>query len=185
VDADALPTTLLHSVRDSSLPKGCDMTRVLWWALNGAVVVSMVLFLATIAVWVRSYRIADFLPLDRWAPGQYAQLVVSRGGFELLVGRRMILSDCHPYSIYCYSCESPPNPHLAHFRYTRGTWDGNSTGIPFWFLAVTFVSPVVLKMGLRVTRKKPIGLCAKCGYDLRATPGRCPECGTAPKARAS
>ena len=51
--------------------------------------------------------------------------------------------------------------------------------VPYWFLAASFAVPPVLTIRARVRRRRGHGLCPSCSYDLRATPGRCPECGMA------
>lgn len=56
--------------------------------------------------------------------------------------------------------------------------------VPYWFLAL-FASLAALMASIMPTRRgtlrRRVGCCVKCGYDLRATPSRCPECGTAAK----
>jgi hypothetical protein len=50
---------------------------------------------------------------------------------------------------------------------------------PDWFVAVVLASPggAVLLMNFRRRRLSGRNKCTACGYDLRATPDRCPECG--------
>jgi hypothetical protein len=55
-----------------------------------------------------------------------------------------------------------------------------------WWLAASFAVPpaiwlvVSVLMAHRRRRRALVGRCAACGYDLRASPGRCPECGRHP-----
>jgi len=70
---------------------------------------------------------------------------------------------------------------VQHYSSVRG-W---SAVVPMWCLALVAGAPGLLTglLGRRLRhrdRRAAAGLCRRCGYDLRATPGRCPECGVVP-----
>jgi hypothetical protein len=90
-------------------------------------------------------------------------------------------------------------PLLPGFKYLAYTYDpvlfdsnGRPSGVigyahelevPDWFLLLVLSLPLtfwfVLKTRLRrKDRRLRHAQCQTCGYDLRATPERCPECGT-------
>jgi hypothetical protein len=60
-------------------------------------------------------------------------------------------------------------------------WDSwDEGGLFFWSLFIVAIA-FVLTRTIRTARRwrgKRAGLCPTCGYDLRATPDRCLECGT-------
>lgn len=50
--------------------------------------------------------------------------------------------------------------------------------LPLWGLATITALLRAIRLWRYIRRGFPIGCCRVCGYDLRATPERCPECGT-------
>ena len=54
--------------------------------------------------------------------------------------------------------------------------------VPAWLaMALLLVMPALWMNQVRKTRRaRRLRLCPGCGYDLRATPDRCPECGAVP-----
>jgi hypothetical protein len=58
------------------------------------------------------------------------------------------------------------------FGYRLEAW-----AVAHWVLAAPLVLLASWRVAAKWRRRPGSGLCASCGYDLRATPDRCPECG--------
>jgi hypothetical protein len=74
---------------------------------------------------------------------------------------------------------------FAGFYFSRSSYRGTRewyVGFPYWFLIILTSAVAIMAIVLlrRHGRRRITGACINCGYDLRATPERCPECGTIP-----
>jgi hypothetical protein len=172
--------------------------------LNTATIVSLLLCVATVALWVRSRWLVDYVTvLDlQTFEGMFCS---HHDGLKLMPKHRHSLVG-EPYpSTYGWVVMSVPVPNAdpvirpEYGRYAYGfgwerrtlriQWGGGSYTdelygllLPHWAaVVVTAALPLsVTAARRRARRRTQLGLCPACGYDLRATPDRCPECGAVP-----
>jgi hypothetical protein len=75
---------------------------------------------------------------------------------------------------WCGSQMGDPRDQAEH------TFDQTRASLPLLAIAlIAAVIPVATMLGALGRRRVPAGRCQACGYDLRESPTRCPECGRA------
>ena len=173
------------------------------WAIILLTMLSLLLCFTTATLAVRSYWTCDavvrtehFVEADRSARLEQQILIAYRGRLawvRVTQGYNAPLSSQPPQKSWSYKAWRPTNVGTVldtgewwlGFGRNRNALARSSPAdalaferVPAWFVALLFaIAPAV---GLRRwwRRKRfPAGACQVCGYDLRATPDRCPECG--------
>lgn len=157
-------------------------------ALHLASSLSLLLLLGVLFVWIRSETMTDDI---FWhTPDRMTRLRTSGGGFWFEtrpwpygVTPRREWHQFHDKPVYPFAASpaSPLHERLGFFITTEG-YDLLLVA-PYWSLALLTAPLPLLRLRailLHRRRRKRIAhnLCPNCGYDLRASSDKCPECGT-------
>ena len=132
-------------------------------------IVSLLLCVAMCALWVRSFMIGDYVV---FATGRHGcHISIARGDCRLVLSRGVGL-EANGERVF-----SRPLEQVGEYRSGSG-----ALYLPFWLM--TAATALAWMAFYRRSRKPHVmGHCPACGYDMRATPDRCPECGAAQAAK--
>jgi hypothetical protein len=176
---------------------------------NLVAALSLIVCIAAGVLWVRSYWAPTTGPMVSFggaSGGVFRAVSISEGhgrfafvgsasGRVLLIQQssagRVDASHCgvfgSPGDVVAYS---PPNlvedTGFLGFGHASLSFAPGSTAsvlaVPFWAVVVVTLAPPLLALRRRIRdrRLSREGHCRACGYDLRASPDCCPECGAAP-----
>jgi hypothetical protein len=171
--------------------------RVNWfgWVLGRLIKVSVVqfrhmrrgglrLFIAIILLTLCAANAAAW-PLSFWRTDILVVEVSNRSGYVLSIYRGSLMAawTANPISqglVKFYDEPSVVDPKFISIL--NFIWysppGGVLIGLPLWLCSILFGYWGVRQF--RHLATLPPGCCQRCGYDLRATPHRCPECGAIP-----
>lgn len=172
--------------------------------LNVLALLSLPLLAGAGALWVRSYRCTD--RVFRVGDGGARSVRTARGHVEVGLylsdapsppaqrhGLRYVRDIPQPPYNWLIDLDSEAGDRDAAVRVAGFAWYSKRNArrglasilivVPFWALSGAASVPLLIWVGARVRgnrddRRRRLGRCAACGYDLRVTPDRCPECGT-------
>ena len=171
--------------------------------LNLLTALSLLVCVAVVVLWVRSYVVSDWVS-RYWVTGRAGG--ADAVGCVLLTGDGRLRVEWSSYSWPRPKphvqggtmWETQPAAAVvqdwfdtsslrgrAGFGWAAGVHANNSGDMvrqrvvvfPLWLVAGALSLLPAARLYRRMRRRYPTGHCPTCGYDLRATPDRCPECG--------